>query len=924
MTPLTPLILHSSVTWLKDMSVLLFIELSPSSLSYPCGSVEYLCSPRLVKKGQTPRPCHDRPAIKPRPQPSTSPSLPTAKKPQVPPKPPHLLALGQDKKPKRIPPAPSRPLPAPPPPPKPKPSQTPPGLSTQPQREAQKVGLLIERFENSRVPILGVVPRSQLHLCLRMDTVSDITSSCGQDPTAKGAGESSSVDKLVLGTSEQTDEVTELSCLASMHINCSDDIPLDDCPEDDITHSIGCLDNVEREESSSHEFQDNPDSSEQNGKIPNRDSGIDSPSCAADGEVFPNEDAIDEEDHYDSVTETESVSCCVTLGNKRDSTQDEDSDLDEGSSGEIHTLADTQSVYVTDTHSEAQKCSEAQKLLNIAKELLHTEEAYVKRLNLLDQVFCTKLTEAGIPQDVITGIFSNISSIYCFHDKFLLPELKTRIIGEWDSNPRIGDILQKLAPFMKMYGEYVKNFDRAMDLVNTWTQRSSQFKSVVQNIQKQDVCGNLTLQHHMLEPVQRIPRYELLLKDYLKKLPDDALDRKDAEKALELISTAANHSNAAIRKMEKMHKLLEVYERLGGEEDIVNPANELIKEGHIKKMSAKNGTAQDRYLYLFNNMVLYCVPKLRLMGQKFSVRERIDIAGMEVQENVKQNLPHTFAIIGKQRSLELQARTAEEKEDWIQVILATIERHKQNSETFNKAFNSSFSRDDDHQPESPGPWCNTSIDSDGERLHERKSSRKKEKEKQTCKGCNESFNFTKRKHHCKACGAAICAKCSKTLDNKTSRACPECFEASLSLESLGVSEQKRKAAPERQTSLTGENCLMCGHLQVQEKGKSWTKMWVAVTKTEPLVLYLQSSGQDTKGARAVPLSGFDVSLVSSLGSEKSEVKHVFRLSHAQQAFLLSAQDAELQAKWVDLLSKAARGETPTDASSSLTEHRKSQ
>uniref|UniRef100_A0A3Q0R5D1 FYVE, RhoGEF and PH domain containing 3 n=1 Tax=Amphilophus citrinellus TaxID=61819 RepID=A0A3Q0R5D1_AMPCI len=484
--------------------------------------------------------------------------------------------------------------------------------------------------------------------------------------------------------------------------------------------SNGCLNDVGRGEGSSHKLLDNPDSSEQNGKIPNRDSGIDSPSCTVEGEAFPNEDAIDEEDHYDSVTETESVSCCVTLDNKRDSTQDEDSDLDEG--------------------------SKAQKLLNIAKELLQTEEAYVKRLNLLDQVFCTKLTEAGIPQDVITGIFSNISSIYCFHDKFLLPELKTRITDEWENNPRIGDILQKLAPFMKMYGEYVKNFDRAMDLVNTWTQRSSIFKSVVQNIQKQDVCGNLTLQHHMLEPVQRIPRYELLLKDYLKKLPDDALDRKDAEKALELISTAANHSNAAIRKMEKMHKLLEVYERLGGEEDIVNPANELIKEGHIKKMSAKNGTAQDRYLYLFNNMVLYCVPKLRLMGQKFSVRERIDIAGMEVQENVKQNLPHTFAIIGKKRSLELQARTAEEKEDWIQVIQATIERHKQNSETFNKAFNSSFSREDDHVPESPVSLTLTSSGTS-------KSSKKKEKEKQTCKGCSESFNFTKRKHHCKSCGA---------------------------------------------------------------------------------------------------------------------------------------------------------------------------
>lgn len=64
----------------------------------------------------------------------------------VPPKPAHLLALGQDKKPKRIPPAPSRPLPAPPPPPKPKPGSG----EKPPQKEAQKVGLLIERFENSR------------------------------------------------------------------------------------------------------------------------------------------------------------------------------------------------------------------------------------------------------------------------------------------------------------------------------------------------------------------------------------------------------------------------------------------------------------------------------------------------------------------------------------------------------------------------------------------------------------------------------------------------------------------------------------------------------------------------------------------------------------------------------------------------------
>lgn len=84
------------------------------------------------------------------------------------------------------------------------------------------------------------------------------------------------------------------------------------------------------------------------------------------------------------------------------------------------------------------------------------------------------------------------------------------------------------------------------------------------------------------------------------------------------------------------------------------------------------------------------------------------------------------------------------------------------------------------------------------------------------------------------------------------------------------------------------------------------------------------SPQDSKGARSVPLRGFDVSGIAPPAGEKSELKHCLQLSHTQQTLLLSAQDAELQAKWVDILSKAARGETAADASASLTEHRKSQ
>lgn len=52
-----------------------------------------------------------------------------------------------------------------------------------------------------------------------------------------------------------------------------------------------------------------------------------------------------------------------------------------------------------------------------------------------------------------------------------------------ETTPRIGDILQKLAPFLKMYGEYVKGFDNAVELVKNMTERVPQFKSVTEEIQ---------------------------------------------------------------------------------------------------------------------------------------------------------------------------------------------------------------------------------------------------------------------------------------------------------------------------------------------------------------------------------------------------------------------------------------------------------
>ncbi|EDL98119.1 FYVE, RhoGEF and PH domain containing 3 (predicted), isoform CRA_b [Rattus norvegicus] len=595
-------------------------------------------------------------------------------------------------------------------------------------------------------------------------------------------------------------------------------------------------------------------------KIPNRDSGIESPSSSVASENFPCEEG------------SEGSPSPAILGLHPEVAVDSRAPQDNPQEGEDSGVGEDPDPKITPCRPEedvgSTQCSDPQKLLHIAQELLHTEEAYVKRLHLLDQVFCAKLTEAGIPPEVTTGIFSNISSIYRFHGQFLLPGLKKRITEEWDTKPRLGDILQKLAPFLKMYGEYVKNFDRAMGLVSTWTQRSPQFKDVIHTIQKQEVCGNLTLQHHMLEPVQRVPRYELLLKDYLKRLPRDAPDRKDAERSLELISIAADHSNAAIRKMEKMHKLLEVYEQLGGEEDIVNPANELIKEGNIQKLSAKNGTTQDRHLFLFNNVMLYCVPKLRLMGQKFSVREKMDISDLQVQDVVKPNAARTFIITGRKRSLELQTRTEEEKKEWIQ-----IESRKLSSKT------------------------------------------RRDKEKPGCKSCGETFNsITKRRYRCKLCGEVICRKCSefKAENSKQSRVCRECFleEPLLPTSPSSETPTELKQNAEKPPSVDPRPSLLCGTLNLSDNGTAWSEVWAAIPESDPQVLDLLAGSQAGKLLYSIPLSGCNITVPDP--EEGLEAGYVWKLHQGSQTWWLSAPSTKLQQRWLEALSTASRGDTAGD------------
>uniref|UniRef100_A0A665U0X8 FYVE, RhoGEF and PH domain containing 4a n=1 Tax=Echeneis naucrates TaxID=173247 RepID=A0A665U0X8_ECHNA len=542
-----------------------------------------------------------------------------------------------------------------------------------------------------------------------------------------------------------------------------------------------------------------------------------------------------------------------------------------------------------------------QKLFKIASELLQTEKAYVARLNLLDQEFCSKLMDEAnkgtFPVDVVKNIFSNISSINAFHSQFLLPDLEKRM-GEWSSKPRIGDILQKLTPFLKMYAEYVKNFDKAMELLKQWTDRSPQFKAIIQEIQIQEVCGSLTLQHHMLEPVQRVPRYEMLLKDYLKKLPQDDPDRQDAEKSLQIIATAATHSNSAIRKSENLKKLLEIYEMLGEEEDIVHPSNEFIKEGHILKLAARNTSAMERYLFLFNNMLLYCVPKFSLGGPKYTVRTRIGIDGIRVLETTNEDYPHTFQVSGKERTLELQASSEQDKADWITVgAYRSVSRQHF---TLTSIVDTDFCAVIEY----------VFIEMQKAELGKRAPRWIRDNEVTMCMKCKEPFNaLTRRRHHCRACGYVVCWKCSDNKapleydSNKMNKVCRDCFSI---LTGEQVTEGKKKGILEIEAAQFSGSSIMCGFLQYCEKNKPWQKVWCVIPEKECLVLYLYGAPQDVKAQCTIPLLGYTV----DDSARTADTPASFRLSQSKSVHNFAAETEELKQRWLKVIRVAVTGEMP--------------
>ena len=80
---------------------------------------------------------------------------------------------------------------------------------------------------------------------------------------------------------------------------------------------------------------------------------------------------------------------------------------------------------------------------------------------------------------------------------------------------KIAQLIRPQAEFLTMYGAYLKEFKVAVKMLAKCKQSSPEFCEQLSMCQHSFFCEGLSLASYLLTPVQRLPRYELLLKVYI-------------------------------------------------------------------------------------------------------------------------------------------------------------------------------------------------------------------------------------------------------------------------------------------------------------------------------------------------------------------------------------------------------------------------
>jgi len=192
-------------------------------------------------------------------------------------------------------------------------------------------------------------------------------------------------------------------------------------------------------------------------------------------------------------------------------------------------------------------------------EILTTEQSYVDNLEIMVTFFKKPLSILGyVSAENLNAIFSNIEEIYSKNSEFL--GIMRARISRWHIDASIGDLFVQHCHLFIAHKEFVTQFSKSGDILTSCKtgEGSTNFNTFLTIVKVLPHCGQ-QLSNLLIQPVQRIPRYVLLLSDLLKRTHPNHPDIPFLNQAITEVTKIAqdiNESNRKVLAVVDYHKIL--------------------------------------------------------------------------------------------------------------------------------------------------------------------------------------------------------------------------------------------------------------------------------------------------------------------------------------------------------------------------------
>lgn len=289
----------------------------------------------------------------------------------------------------------------------------------------------------------------------------------------------------------------------------------------------------------------------------------------------------------------------------------------------------------------------------ILNEIYETEKTYQYHLMLLTTLFLEPIKVSSVlTPRLIDGIFSNIEAIQSVSSHLL----------ESMEEQGVAHALLELAPFMKLYSLYANNFDNANKLLEEQQVKNPDFARLLKFQESREEMQSLRFSALLVTPIQRVPRYRLLLENLLSKTFEYDPDFSKLKDAFEKISKVATHINECVRQHENFHKMLSIQNSFTGSTapKILAPGRYFIREGVVTKISER-GRAKEKTLFLFNDLLLCAKKETSCTYRCCDIYPLVNCIIEQVMGN-QSNGNGLFKIICKEKSMLLCSKF--EQKSW--------------------------------------------------------------------------------------------------------------------------------------------------------------------------------------------------------------------------------------------------------------------